>query len=98
MWEDDGGKSSREPARSEAAFLVETDGNAQILLAARAADGQRTRLSERTPAEELLRAVELDYTPLRDEVTRLWEAYPLDGTDRPAKKKELARHGTQCRG
>lgn len=97
MWEDDGGERGREPARSALAFLVETDGGGQIILSAHAADGQRTRLSERTPAEELLRAVELDYTPLRDEVTRLWEAYPLDGTDRPAKKKELARLSEEVR-
>lgn len=97
MWEYDRGKSGSDPTRSALAFLVETDGNARILLAARAADGRRTRLSERTPAEELLRAVELDYTPLRDEVARLWEAYPLDGTDRPAKKKELARLSEEVR-
>ena len=92
-----GGTSGREPERSTPAFLVETDGGEQIVLTARAADGRRTQLSTGTPAEELLRAVELDYTQLRDEVARLWEAYPLDGTDRPEKKKELARLSEEVR-
>ena len=92
-----GGTNDKEPGRSTSAFLVETDGSEQIILTARGAEGQRTRLSTGTSAEELLRAVELDYTQLRDEVTRLWEAYPLDGTDRPEKKKELARLSEEVR-
>ena len=53
-------------------------------------DGQTERFPACTPAELLLRAVEIDYTQLRDEVMRLWEQYPMDGVDRAAKKEELA--------
>ena len=77
--------------QSSPAFFVEAADEGQIVLSVCGVDGKRTRLSTRTPAEELLRAVETDYTQLRDEVMRLWETYPLDGTDRARKKKELAR-------
>ena len=77
--------------QSSPAFFVEAADEGQIVLSVCGVDGKRTRLSTRTPAEELLRAVEIDYTQLRDEVMRLWETYPLDGTDRARKKKELAR-------
>ena len=85
------------PEQSSPAFFVETDGGEQIVLSARGADGQRTQLSVCTPAEELLRVVEIDYTHLRDEVMRLWETYPLDGMDRAGKKKELASLSEEVR-
>ncbi len=78
------------PEQNNPAFFVEAADEGQIVLSVCGMDGKRTRLSTRTPAEELLRAVEIDYTQLRDEVMRLWETYPLDGTDRARKKKELA--------
>ena len=86
------------PEQSVPAFFVEAaDGDEQIVLSARGADDRRTQLSVCTPAEELLRAVEIDYTQLRDEVMRLWETYPLDGTDRAGKKKELASLSEEVR-
>jgi len=85
------------PEQSSPAFFVETDGGEQITLSMCGADGQRTQLSVCMPAEELLRVVEIDYTHLRDEVMRLWEAYPLDGTDRAGKKKELASLSEEVR-
>ena len=73
------------------AFCVEAeDGKAEASLSLLGVDGQTERLLTCTPAELLLRAVEIDYTQLRDEVMRLWEQYPLDGYDRAAKKEELA--------
>ena len=83
--------------QSSPAFFVEAADEGQIVLSVCGVDGKRTRLSTRTPAEELLRAVEIDYTQLRDEVMRLWETYPLDGTDRARKKKELARLSEEVR-
>ena len=83
--------------QSSPAFFVEAADEGQIVLSVCGVDGKRTRLSTRTPAEELLRAVETDYTQLRDEVMRLWETYPLDGTDRARKKKELARLSEEVR-
>ena len=85
------------PEQSSPAFFVEAADEGQIVLSVCGVDGKRTRLSTRTPAEELLRAVETDYTQLRDEVMRLWETYPLDGTDRARKKKELARLSEEVR-
>jgi len=86
------------PEQIALAFFVETaDGDEQIVLSARGADGWRAQLSVCTPAEALLREVEIDYTRLRDEVMRLWETYPLDGTDRAGKKEELARLSEKVR-
>ena len=86
------------PEQIAPAFFVETaDGDEQIVLSARGADGWRAQLSVCTPAEALLREVEIDYTRLRDEVMRLWETYPLDGTDRAGKKEELARLSEEVR-
>ncbi len=85
------------PEQNNPAFFVEAADEGQIVLSVCGVDGKRTRLSTRTPAEELLRAVEIDYTQLRDEVMRLWETYPLDGTDRARKKKELARLSEEVR-
>ena len=85
------------PEQSSPAFFVETDGGEQIVLSARGADGRRAQFSVCTPAEALLRAVEIDYTHFRDEVMRLWEQYSLDGTDRAGKKKELASLSEEVR-
>ena len=85
------------PEQSTPAFFVEATDEGQIVLSVCGVDGKQTQLSTHTPAEELLRAVEIDYTQLRDEVMRLWETYPLDGTDRARKKKELARLSEEVR-
>ena len=54
------------------AFCVEAeDGKAEASLSLLGVDGQTERLLTCTPAEMLLRAVEIDYTQLRDEVMRL---------------------------
>ena len=85
------------PEQITPAFFVEADGGAQITLSTFDADGQRTYRPVCTPAEQLIAAVEIDYTQLRDEVMRLWTEYPLDGTDRVSKKKELARLSEEVR-
>lgn len=72
------------------AFCIEADGKEEVSVSLLGVDGQTERLLTCTPAELLLRAVEIDYTQLRDEVMRMWEQYPLDGYDRAAKKEELA--------
>ena len=78
------------------AFFVEADGEARITLSTLDADGRRTHRPVCTPAEQLIATVEIDYTQLRDEVMRLWTEYPLDGTDRAAKKKNSRASRKRC--
>ena len=80
------------------AFCVETEeGKAEVRLSLLGVGGQMERVPICTPAEMLLRTVEIDYARLRDEVMRLWEEYPLDGCDRVAKKEELTRLSEEVR-
>ena len=60
-----------EAADSLAAVLEE--GKAEVRLSLLGVGGQMERVPICTPAEMLLRTVEIDYAWLRDEVMRLWE-------------------------
>ena len=82
---------------SAPAFYVETDGGERIVLTTSDVSGKRTRLSECTPAEQLIAAVEIDYTHFRDEVMRLWKTYPFDGMDRTAEKENLTHLSEEVR-
>ena len=86
-----GGQKRSAAERTGPAFYVVADSDIEVGLSAVGADGHGESSMRCTPAQELLRAVEIDYTRFRDEVMRLWTEYPLDGTDRAVKKKELAR-------
>lgn len=76
--------------RTGPAFYIRTEGEQKIQLCTVDANGQEAAYPKTTAAELLLRRSEINFIPLRDEVTRLWREYPLDGCDRPQKKAELA--------
>ena len=73
------------------AIYVTTAEDGRVSLSTVDAYGHTENYPETTPAEILVHREELDFTPLRDEVMRLWQTYPLDGDDRPQKKAELSR-------
>ena len=83
--------------RTGPAFYIRTEGKEKILLCTVTSIGQETAYPETTSAELLLRRSELNFIPLRDEVVRLWQEYPLIGYDRTQKKAELARLAEEVR-
>ena len=83
--------------RTGPAFYVATNGGERIDLFMVDADGQETGYSETSPAEILLRRVELNFTALRQEVDSLWERYPLIGSDRAQTITELSRLADELR-
>lgn len=83
--------------RTGPAFYIRTEGGEKIQLCTVDANGQETAYPETTAAELLLRRSELNFIPLRNEVARLWQEYPLVGYDRTQKKAELARLAEEVR-
>ena len=77
--------------RTGPAFYIRT-GNTQIIQVS-TVDGKgcETNYQETTAAELLLQRVELNFVPLRNEVNRLWQQYPLDYYDLPKRREELSR-------
>ncbi len=97
FWEEFASKEVSEMRRTRSAIYVTATETGHISLTTVDATGQQQSFPEATPAELLVQREELNYTPLREKVMRLWEAYPLDGYDRPQKKAELSRLAQEVR-
>ena len=59
------------------AIHVETDGGAEIQIVLVHEDGTEIRLPQRTPAEDLLIAMDRDYSSYRRKITKLEDDHPL---------------------